>query len=237
MKPIRCVISVCVSIQLNFLFFPFFFARRDFRVSKKRRKVSKIVLSLRKHDHEDEVCICFVSFIRYGGVKGARCDSVCSLVAVMTLLTEDICFPDTPRLNGQQRVEEFQQILLRLTFPSFYNSYGKSCCKLYPGGCYKLLDSAGYTCELLKGRVTITENDGWIQFQISNVQFVDGGYYRCFVLGTQNYVYSDYYFEVSGKLLYDLHWCHIINISGNSFSFVQLLLQFLITAKQDVNMV
>lgn len=200
MKSIRFVMSVCVSIQLMEL--PFFFARRDFRVSKKRRKVSRKVLSLRKQDHEDEVCICFVSFIRYGGVKGARCDSVCSLVALKTLLTEDICFPDMPPVKGQQRIEEFQQILLRLTFPSFYNNYSKSCCKLYPGGCYKLLDSAGYTCELLKGRVTITENDGWIQFQISNIQFVDSGYYRCFVLGTQNHVYSDYYFEVSGKLLY-----------------------------------
>ncbi|XP_054465864.1 uncharacterized protein LOC129100292 [Anoplopoma fimbria] len=104
---------------------------------------------------------------------------------------------DIPHLKGQQKIGEFEHILLRLSFPSFYNSYNKSCCKLYPGGCYKLLDSAGFTCELLKGRVTKTEKDGWIEFKISNVRFVDGGYYRCIVLGTQNHIYSDYYVEVS----------------------------------------
>ncbi|KAI3357388.1 hypothetical protein L3Q82_015820, partial [Scortum barcoo] len=102
---------------------------------------------------------------------------------------------DVPLLNGQQKTEEFEHILLRLTFPSLYNSYNKFCCKLYPGGCYRLLDSAGYTCDLLRGRVTQTENDGWVQFEISNVRFVDGGYYRCIVLGTQ--IYSDHYVEVS----------------------------------------
>ncbi|XP_078111005.1 uncharacterized protein LOC144520823 isoform X1 [Sander vitreus] len=104
---------------------------------------------------------------------------------------------DIPHLKGQQRIEEFEHVLLRLAFPSVYNSYNKSCCKLYPGGCYKLLDSAGFTCDLLKGRVTKTERDGWIEFKISNVRFVDGGYYRCIVLGTQNLIYSDYYVEVS----------------------------------------
>ncbi|XP_034065386.1 uncharacterized protein LOC117542044 isoform X1 [Gymnodraco acuticeps] len=104
---------------------------------------------------------------------------------------------DIPHLKGQQRIEEFEQFLLRLTFPSFYNNYNKSCCKLYPGGCYKLLDSAGFTCGLLKGRVTTTEKDGWIEFKISNVRYVDGGFYRCMVLGTQNHIYSDYYVEVS----------------------------------------
>ncbi|XP_030590279.1 uncharacterized protein LOC115783543 [Archocentrus centrarchus] len=104
---------------------------------------------------------------------------------------------DIPHLNGQQRTYEFDYIYLRLSFPSFYNSYKKSCCKLYPGGCYKLLDSSGYTCELLKGRVTKTEKDGWIEFRISNVQFVDGGFYRCVVLGTPNQIYRDYYVELS----------------------------------------
>ncbi|KAE8293393.1 hypothetical protein D5F01_LYC08504 [Larimichthys crocea] len=104
---------------------------------------------------------------------------------------------DIPHLKGQQRTEEFEHILLRFTFPSFYNSYLKTCCKLYPGGCYTLLDSTGYTCDLLKGRVTKTENDGWIEFKISNVSFADGGFYRCIVLGTQNRVYNDYYVEVS----------------------------------------
>ncbi|XP_056279579.1 uncharacterized protein LOC130199814 isoform X2 [Pseudoliparis swirei] len=104
---------------------------------------------------------------------------------------------DIPYLKGQQKIEEFEHVLLKLKFPSYYNIYSKSCCKLYPGGCYKLLDSAGFTCELLRGRVTTTEKDGWIEFKISNVRFVDGGYYRCVVLGTQNRIYSDYYVEVS----------------------------------------
>ncbi|KAM8754801.1 uncharacterized protein AB9X84_011498 [Acanthopagrus schlegelii] len=104
---------------------------------------------------------------------------------------------DVPHLKGQQRIEEFEHVVLRLAFPSFYNTYNKSCCKLYPAGCYNLLDSTGYVCDSLKGRVTITESDGWIQFKISNVRFEDGGYYRCYVLGTQNRVYSDYYVEVS----------------------------------------
>ncbi|GAA6222843.1 uncharacterized protein LOC108876568 [Lates japonicus] len=112
---------------------------------------------------------------------------------------------DIPHLNGQQKIEEFEHILLRLAFPSFYNSHSKSCCKLYPGGCYKLLDSTGYTCELLRGRVTKTENDGWIEFKISNVQFVDRGYYRCIVLGTQNHIYSDYYVEISEASVHHSH--------------------------------
>lgn len=102
-----------------------------------------------------------------------------------------------PHLNGQQRIEEFEHIVLRFVFPSFYNSHNKSCCKLYPGGCFKLLDSTGYTCDLLRGRATKTEHDGWIEFKISNVRFVDGGYYRCIVLGTQNRIYRDYYVEIS----------------------------------------
>lgn len=105
-------------------------------------------------------------------------------------------------VSVQERIEEFEHILLKLAFPSFYNSYKKSCCKLYPGGCYKVLDSTGYTCDLLKGRVTKTEDDGWVEFKISNVQYVDGGYYRCFVLGTQNHIYSDYYVEISGMYPY-----------------------------------
>lgn len=111
----------------------------------------------------------------------------------------NVYLSDIPHLKGQQRIEEFEHILLRLAFPSVYNSHNKSCCKLYPGGCYKLLDSTGYTCDFLRGRVMTTERDGWIEFKISNVQFVDGGFYRCFVQGTQNHFYRDYYVEVSGK--------------------------------------
>ncbi|XP_029363072.1 uncharacterized protein LOC115046689 [Echeneis naucrates] len=107
---------------------------------------------------------------------------------------------DIPHLRGQQETEELEHILLRFAFPPFYNRHNKSCCKLYPGGCYKLMDSEGYTCELLKGRVTKTENNGWIEFKISNVQFVDRGYYRCSVLGSQIQIYRDYYVEVSDAL-------------------------------------
>ncbi|XP_054905331.1 uncharacterized protein LOC129372232 [Poeciliopsis prolifica] len=99
-------------------------------------------------------------------------------------------------LKAQPRTEEVQHIVLRLVFPPFYNGYNKSCCKLYPGQCYKVLDSAGYTCDSLRGRVTTTKEDGWIEFRISNVQVGDAGYYRCAVLGSQNRIYSDYYVEV-----------------------------------------
>lgn len=170
------------------------------------------MLSLSEHYNEDEVCICFRSFIRYVGEGTAKFDHFLFSSACNDVLIQNLCFPDIPHLKGQQRIEEFQHILLRLSFPTFYNSYNKSCCKLYPAGCYKLLDSTGFTCDLLRGRVAITENDGWIEFKISNVQFVDGGYYRCFVLGTQNRVYSDYYVEVSGKQSYNLHWCDVINV-------------------------
>lgn len=140
----------------------------------------------------------FVLFLLVGMVN-AKFDNVLFYGVCNAILIRNVCFPGIPPLKGQQRIEEFEHILLRLTFPSFYNSYNKSCCKLYPGGCYKLLDSTGYTCDLLEGRVTKSENDGWIEFKISDVQFVDGGYYRCMVLGIQNPIYSDYYVEVSGE--------------------------------------
>lgn len=150
----------------------------------------------------------FVFFLLLGMRKKTYTTKFCSFLfssAFYDKLLRNFCFSDIPHLNGQQKIEEFEHILLRLAFPSFYNSHSKSCCKLYPGGCYKLLDSTGYTCELLRGRVTKTENDGWIEFKISNVQSVDGGYYRCIVLGTQNHIYSDYYVEISGKYSYDFH--------------------------------
>ncbi|XP_035016210.2 uncharacterized protein LOC118111604 [Hippoglossus stenolepis] len=104
---------------------------------------------------------------------------------------------DFPHLNGQERIKEFEPILLRLEFPLIYNSYIKSCCSLYPGICYPLLDSTGYTYELLRGRVTKTEGNGWIEFKISNVRLEDAGNYRCFVSGTPNHIYSDKFFEVT----------------------------------------
>ncbi|CAL1606078.1 unnamed protein product [Knipowitschia caucasica] len=98
------------------------------------------------------------------------------------------------RAHGQQIIEENRDVLLRLTFPPFYNSYAKSCCKLYPGGCYVLMSSDGFVCEYLGGRVTRSQGDGWVQFVISNAHFSDQGFYRCAVVGTP--IYSDYYVEV-----------------------------------------
>nr|XP_015823234.2 uncharacterized protein LOC107390810 [Nothobranchius furzeri] len=92
--------------------------------------------------------------------------------------------------------KELEHILLRFSFPPFYNRYNKFCCKLYPRGCYQLLDTSGFTCDLLRGRVTITEEIGWIEFEISNVQTSDAGYYRCGILEAPNYVYRDYYVQV-----------------------------------------
>ncbi|MED6274982.1 hypothetical protein CHARACLAT_021797 [Characodon lateralis] len=115
----------------------------------------------------------------------------------MKILVICICLlQDTCPLKGHQGTKELQHIFLKLMFPPFYNSYNKSCCKMYPGRCYKLLDSSGYTCDSLRGRVTTTEKNGWIEFEISNVQVDDAGYYRCGVLGTQTQIYADYYVEV-----------------------------------------
>lgn len=120
----------------------------------------------------------------------------------------NVCFPGVSHLRGQQRIEEFEHFFLRLPFPSFYNSYTKTCCKLYPAGCYTLLDSRGNTCDLLRGRVSITERDGSIEFKISNVQFADAGYYRCGV--PRAHIYSDYYVEVFGKCAHDLYECDML---------------------------
>ncbi|CAN9493221.1 unnamed protein product [Ophioblennius macclurei] len=105
----------------------------------------------------------------------------------------------------QQQVEESQQILLTLPFPPVYNHHHKSCCKLYPGGCYKLLDSAGFTCDLLRGRVSSAHRDGLVEFRISDVRFSDGGYYRCAVIGTQSHIYRDFYVEVLEASHHHIH--------------------------------
>ncbi|XP_056897720.1 uncharacterized protein LOC130530504 isoform X2 [Takifugu flavidus] len=99
-------------------------------------------------------------------------------------------------LQGQERMKTYQPIVLMLTFHSFYNSYNKSCCKLYYGGCDFLLDSTGFTSDSLKGRVTIAKDNGWIEFKISHVRSEDAGYYRCMVVGFQHF-YFDYYVELS----------------------------------------
>ncbi|XP_053280482.1 uncharacterized protein LOC128442192 isoform X2 [Pleuronectes platessa] len=104
---------------------------------------------------------------------------------------------DFNHLNGQERIKVFKPILLRFEFPSVYNSSMKSCCRLFVRFCYPLLDSTGYTYELLRGRVTQTEGDGWIEFKISNVTLQDAGYYRCSVLETPYIVYINTFLEVT----------------------------------------
>lgn len=160
---------------------------------------------LSDHYIEDEVLLFLSSFIRYDEKTYTKFFIFMFSYACNDILIRNVCFPDIPHLKGQQKTEESDHILLRINFPSFYNSHNKSCCKLYPGGCFKLLDSTGYTCEILKGRVTKTENDGWIEFKISNVRSLDRGYYRCIVLGS--HIYHDYYVEVSGKYSISLMWC------------------------------
>ncbi|XP_056131245.1 uncharacterized protein LOC130108363 [Lampris incognitus] len=104
-----------------------------------------------------------------------------------------------PRSDGQQKqkIEAFGHIVLKLVFPSYYNGYNKCCCKLYPRDCYQLFNSMGYTHDFLKDRVSKTEHDGWIEFKIWNVQPMDSGYYRCFVSGSLNSIYTDYRIEIS----------------------------------------
>ncbi|CAL8368401.1 unnamed protein product [Lota lota] len=58
------------------------------------------------------------------------------------------------------------------------------------------MDNRGYVCNLLRGRATQTERSGSVEFRITNAQFIDGGYYRCYVQGTQ-YVFKDFLVEIS----------------------------------------
>lgn len=113
------------------------------------------------------------------------------------MCNNDLCIPGVQFLLGQQGKKTYQPIVLRFTFHSFYNSYRKSCCKLYPS-CDNLLDSAGFIAESLKGRVTFAEGDGWIEFNISHVRSEDAGYYRCMVVEFQD-TFTDYNVKLSGK--------------------------------------
>lgn len=115
------------------------------------------------------------------------------------LIMMNISFPDVRFLKGQQRMKTYQPIVIWFTFDSLYNSSNKSCCKLFPGQCDKLLDSTGFTSDSLKGRVQITKGDGWIEFKISDVLDRDAGNYRCSVTEVQHLYYHDYTVELSGK--------------------------------------
>ncbi|XP_061644308.1 uncharacterized protein LOC133485014 isoform X2 [Phyllopteryx taeniolatus] len=105
-----------------------------------------------------------------------------------------------PGSSGLQTVEEAGNISLRLDFPPLYRGHVKSCCKVYPSGCQTLLDSTGYIADFLRGRVSVTEANSWIEFKVARVQTGDRGYYRCVLLGTPVYIYADHRFRVSGTL-------------------------------------
>lgn len=111
----------------------------------------------------------------------------------------NICFADVCFLKGQQRMKTYQPIIVRFNFDSSYNLSKKHCCKLSPGQCVTLLDSAGFISDSLKGRVKITKGDGWIEFKIANVQDQDAGDYRCAVTEVQHLLYHDYNVKLSGK--------------------------------------
>lgn len=117
----------------------------------------------------------------------------------MMMMMMNICFPDVRFLNGHQKMKTYKPIIIRFNFDSLYNCSNKYCCKLSPGQCDKLLDSTGFTSDSLKGRVQFTKGNGWIEFEIFNVQDQDAGDYRCLVTEVQQQIYQDYNVELSGK--------------------------------------
>ncbi|XP_077370317.1 uncharacterized protein LOC144014382 [Festucalex cinctus] len=105
---------------------------------------------------------------------------------------------DVPGLLLLQMVEEFGDMFLTLEFPPIYRGHVKSCCKVYQSGCQTVLDSTGYTADFLRGRVSVTETDSWIEFKVTRARMGDGGNYRCALLGTPVNIYSDHRFYVFG---------------------------------------
>ncbi|KAJ3583387.1 hypothetical protein NHX12_017486 [Muraenolepis orangiensis] len=57
------------------------------------------------------------------------------------------------------------------------------------------MDNRGFVYDFLRGRLTLIERSGSIEFRIANAQSTDGGYYRCYVDGTD--VYKDFLVEIS----------------------------------------
>lgn len=110
-----------------------------------------------------------------------------------------ICFPGVRCLKGRQGTKTYQPVVLKFKFDSSYNCSNKYCCKLSPGRCNRLFDSAGFTSSSLEERLLITTGDGWIEFKITNVQDQDAGYYRCLVTDVQHQLYQDYHVTLSGK--------------------------------------
>ena len=90
--------------------------------------------------------------------------------------------------------------MLRLDFPMYFDSFDKSCCRMFQAGCFIAMDNRGYVCNLLRGRATLTERSGSVEFRITNAQLIDGGHYRCYVEGSHN-VFKDFVVEVSGMTM------------------------------------
>ena len=90
--------------------------------------------------------------------------------------------------------------MLRLDFPLHFDSFDKSCCRLFPAGCFTVMDNRGYVCDLLRGRATQTERSGSVEFRITNAQPIDAGHYRCYVKGSR-YVFKDFVVGISGMTM------------------------------------
>lgn len=149
------------------------------------------------HHEENEALTCFDSPIKYVVYVLFLSGLFQNIMCVIIIMT-NLCFPDVRFLKGDQRTKTYRPFVINFTFDSLYNSKEKFCCKLFPGKCDKLLDSTGFTSDSLKGRVQITEEDGWIEFKFCNVQDSDAGNYRCSVTEVQHLLYHDYTIELSG---------------------------------------
>ncbi|KAJ3583393.1 hypothetical protein NHX12_017479 [Muraenolepis orangiensis] len=96
----------------------------------------------------------------------------------------------------QQTTERSGEIVLKFDFPPYYNRYKKSCSKYFPDRYFIMMDNRGFVSDFLRGRVTLIERRGSIEFRIANAQSTDRGDYRCYVDGIQ-YSYKDFTVEIS----------------------------------------
>ncbi|KAJ3583389.1 hypothetical protein NHX12_017487, partial [Muraenolepis orangiensis] len=97
--------------------------------------------------------------------------------------------------RATETTERSGEIVLKFDFHSYYDSYKKSCSKLFPRH-VNVMDNRGFVDGFLRGRLTVLERSGSIGFRIANAQSTDGGDYRCYVDGTQD-VYKDFTVEIS----------------------------------------
>ncbi|KAJ3583392.1 hypothetical protein NHX12_017478 [Muraenolepis orangiensis] len=94
----------------------------------------------------------------------------------------------------QQTTERSGEIVLKFDFQPRYDSYTKYCSKLFHRH-VNVMDNRGFVDDFLRGRLTLIERSGSIEFRIANAQSTDGGDYRCYVDGTN--VYKDFVAEIS----------------------------------------